>query len=201
MLRQDLQQRGIRDRRVLAAMGAVPRERFVPAGLVGEAYADHALPLGGGQTISQPFIVGLIAQALHLTAHETVLEVGAGSGYMAAVLARLANWVVAIEVRPDLAASASSRLDDLGLHHVDVHVGDGTAGWPEDAPFDAIVVSAAAPTVPASLLEQLAPGGRLVMPIGAPEGVQRLTLLLLRDGELQRQSLCRCKFVPLIGSN
>lgn len=201
MLDEHLTRRGIRDGRVLNAMATTPREMFVPEALREEAYADRALPIDRSQTISQPFIVGLVAQALRLSANETVLEVGVGSGYMAAVLAKLANWVVGVEVVPALAEAARERMRQLRIDHVDIHVGDGNLGYPDEAPFDAIVVSAAAPEVPPTLFEQLADNGRLVMPIGPSDDVQKLTLFAQQRGSLVQHVLCPCKFVPLIHSD
>lgn len=198
MIDEDLRRRNIRDPDVLAAMAAIPRERFVPAEYEVEAYADRALPIGRRQTISQPYIVALVAQSLRLTRHETVLEVGSGSGYLAAVLSQLANWVVGVELLPELAAQARTLLREMGIDHVDIQVGDGRRGWPPDAPFDAIVVSAAAPEVPVALQEQLSPGGRLVMPIGREHETQRLTLVRMREGRPQPEILCPCRFVPLL---
>ena len=199
MLDEHLTRRGIRDTRVLAAMAAIPRERFVPASLRDEAYADKALPIDQQQTISQPLIVGLIAQALKLSANETVLEVGVGSGYMAAVLAKLANWVIGVEIVPELARSAERRIRELAIDHVDIHVADGRLGYPDEAPFDAIIVSAAAAAVPDALMAQLADSGRLIMPIGDPNEVQKLTLFARRGGGVVEHVLCPCRFVPLVG--
>src|SRR5215213_7536285 len=169
MVERQLRRRGIEDERVLAAMGAVPREAFVPPRLRRRAYADSALPIGEGQTISQPWIVAAICQALRLEGGERVLEVGTGSGYSAAVLSRLAGEVVGVELQPVLADGARRTLAELGVGNVEVVVGDGGAGLPERAPFDAIAVHAAAPAVPRELLDQLADGGRLVAPVAAGE--------------------------------
>lgn len=198
MLREQLEARGIRDRRVLEAMALVPRHDFVPEPALADAYADRALAIGYGQTISQPYMVGLTAQALALAPDETVLEVGVGSGYMAAVLARLCNWVVGVELVPELAAEARERLAALGIDHVEVHLGDGSQGWLAEAPYDAIVVSAAAPEVPRPLIAQLAPAGRLIMPIGRADQTQELTLLRRQAGHWRAEPLCPCRFVPLI---
>jgi protein-L-isoaspartate(D-aspartate) O-methyltransferase len=198
MVERQLWRRGIADERVLAAMAAVPREAFVPWGLRHQAYADSALPIGDGQTISQPWIVATICQALELRGDERVLEVGTGSGYSAAVLAELAAEVISVERHPELAEGARQTLDRLGVAAVEVVVGDGSRGLPARAPFDAIAVHAAAPAPPPALLDQLAEGGRLVVPITAGE-VETLTLLRRRGEQLEAVSLGPCRFVPLIG--
>ncbi len=198
MVERQLRARGIEDERVLAAMAAVPREAFVPAPRRSRAYADSALPIGAEQTISQPWIVAAICQALALRGSERVLEVGTGSGYSAAVLARLAAEVVSVERHEELALAAREALAALGVDNVEVLVGDGSRGLPERAPFEAIAVHAAAPTPPPALLAQLADGGRMVVPVAAGS-VERLTLLR-RDGErLRSTDLGPCRFVPLIG--
>lgn len=198
MVETQLIARGIRDRAVLAAMGSVPREAFVPDGLAGEAYADGPLPIGEGQTISQPYIVALMIAALGLRPGGRVLEVGAGCGYAAAVLARMGAAVFAIERHARLAEAARTRLAALGLGGAVLRVGDGHAGWPEAAPFQAILVSAAGPDVPGALADQLGPGGRLVLPVGPPGG-QRLLLLTRRGPErFERTDLGPVSFVPLL---
>jgi protein-L-isoaspartate(D-aspartate) O-methyltransferase len=198
MVERQLRRRGIGDERVLAAMREVPREEFVPEAQRRRAYADSALPIGSGQTISQPWIVAAICQALELRGTERVLEVGTGSGYSAAVLARLAAEVVTNERHAELAQEAAARLANLGITGVEVVVGDGSRGLPERAPFEAIAVHATAPEPPASLLEQLTPDGRLVVPI-ASRGADMLTLFRRHDGELQTVIIGPCRFVPLIG--
>ena len=201
MVERDIAGRGITDARVLAAMRAVPREHFVHANLRQRAFDDRPLPIGNAQTISQPYIVALMAQALQLQGDEHVLEIGTGSGYGAAVLARLCRHVDTVERISDLADRARQQLADLGVTNVDVHGGDGTLGWPAAAPFDAIVVTAGGPSVPPALQAQLAPGGRLVMPVGAQHGGQDL-LRLTRSGgdDFRTESLCGVAFVPLLGA-
>jgi protein-L-isoaspartate(D-aspartate) O-methyltransferase len=200
MVARQLEDRGIGDARVLAAMREVPRHRFVSDDLADSAYADRALPIGGGQTISQPYVVALMLEALAARAEDRALEVGAGSGYAAAVLARLVREVVAIERDPELALQAASRLAGLGITNVSVHAGDGTLGWPAQAPYDVILVSAGGPRVPPALEAQLAPGGRLVMPVGARSGQSLLRLSRGSDGELSREDLGEVQFVPLVGA-
>lgn len=198
MVERQLRRRGISDERVLAAMGEVPRHEFVPERQRGRAYADSALPIGEGQTISQPWIVAAICQALALDGSERVLEVGSGSGYSAAVLARLAAEVIGIERHRSLAAEAGRVLDRLGVTNVRLLVGDGSRGLPERAPFEAIAVHATAPAPPRTLMTQLADGGRLVVPI-AGEGADLLTVFSRQGGELRREEIGPCRFVPLIG--
>jgi protein-L-isoaspartate(D-aspartate) O-methyltransferase len=198
MVERQLRARGIEDERVLGAMGWAPREHFVPARRRRQAYADSALPIGEEQTISQPWIVAAICQALELAGEETVLEVGTGSGYSAYVLSLLAAEVISVERHPALADSAREALADLGAENVRVLVGDGSLGVPGRAPFASIAVHAAAPAAPPPLLAQLADGGRLVIPIAA-EGSDTLTLLRRRGAELETLSLGPCRFVPLIG--
>lgn len=203
MVERDIAARGVRDARVLQAMRAVPRERFVPEHRLEEACADHPLPIGAGQTISQPYIVALMSEALQLSGGERVLEIGTGSGYAAAVLSRLAREVHTIERIPALAAQAQRMLAELQVANVQVHVGDGSLGWPAAAPYDAIVVTAAGPRIPAALREQLAPLGRLVMPVGRHHGAQELLRLTRArdDGEDDRiDALCSVAFVPLLGA-
>ncbi len=192
--------RGIRDERLLAAMRRVPRERFVAAGMVALACEDTPLPIGEGQTISQPYIVALMADLLDLGAQDRVLEIGTGSGYAAAVLAELAREVYTVERHASLARTAAERLQTLGYGSVHVRCGDGTLGWPEHAPYDAILVTAGAPDIPGALLEQLAVGGRLVIPVGEREREQ--TLVRVRRTEedcYEREDLGGVRFVPLVG--
>jgi protein-L-isoaspartate(D-aspartate) O-methyltransferase len=197
MVRTQLEARGIRDARVLRACREVERHLFVPEKLRAVAYADRPLPIGEDQTISQPYIVALMSESLRLQGDEKVLEVGTGSGYQAAILARLAKQVYSVEILPGLAESATRRLRDLGFDNVQVRAGDGYRGWPEAAPFDAIVVTCAPDDIPQPLLDQLAEGGRLVIPVG--EVVQELVLVEKVHGELQRTSLAPVRFVPMTG--
>jgi protein-L-isoaspartate(D-aspartate) O-methyltransferase len=191
--------RGIRDARVLDAMRRVPRHVFVEPGTQGLAYADRALPIGGGQTISQPYMVAAMTEALRLQGTERVLEVGTGSGYQAAILAELARDVVTIERYADLADAARARLAALGYHNVRVIVGDGSLGSEADAPYEGILVAAASPRIPASLKRQLADGGRLVIPIGPPD--QQFLTVVHREGAVFTQSIGDgCVFVPLVGA-
>jgi protein-L-isoaspartate(D-aspartate) O-methyltransferase len=198
MVERQLRRREIDDERVLAAMGDVPRELFVPPGLRRRAYADSALPIGEGQTISQPWIVAAICQALKLGGEERVLEVGTGSGYSAAVLARLAREVVGIELHPLLADSSRRAVAELGAENVEVIVGDGSRGLPKRAPFDAIAVHAAAPAPPRALLDQLEEGGRLVAPIASGEA-DILTVFRRDGGRFASEEIGPCRFVPLLG--
>jgi protein-L-isoaspartate(D-aspartate) O-methyltransferase len=198
MVERQLRRRGIGDERVLAAMGEVPRERFVSERFRGRAYADSALPIGEGQTISQPWIVAAICQALALRGKERVLEIGSGSGYSTAVLSQLAAEVVGIERLESLAGEARRALDALGIENVELLVGDGSRGLPERAPFEAIAVHATAPAPPRTLLSRLADGGRLVVPIAA-ERADLLTVFERRGDELRREEIGPCRFVPLIG--
>ncbi len=199
MVLQQLAERGIQDIRVLEAMGEVPRERFVAGDVRHLAYEDCALPIAEGQTISQPYMVAAMCEALQLRGPETVLEIGTGSGYAAAVLSRLARRVVSIERHPALAERAAALLRDLGYTNVEVHLGDGSRGWSAAAPYDAITVAAGAPTVPDALTAQLRDGGRLLIPVGEPR--QQVLLRLTRNGHrLFKEELMPCVFVPLIGA-
>ncbi len=198
MVARQLKARDITDPRVLAAMGKVPRHLFVPPDLAPLAYGDHPLPIGSGQTISQPYIVALMSQWAAVKPGDRVLEVGTGSGYQAAVLAELTDQVFTMELLPELAQPAAARLKTLGYHQVRVQTGDGYRGWPEEAPFDAILVTAAAPQVPPALTEQLKEGGRLVIPLGEPGGNQTLVRLRKVKGELKEEERLPVRFVPLV---
>jgi protein-L-isoaspartate(D-aspartate) O-methyltransferase len=198
MVAEQLEGRDIVDERVLAAMARVPRELFVPERLRPRAYDDAALPIGGGQTISQPYMVARICEALALTGRERVLDVGTGSGYQAAVLAELAAEVVTIERVPELAERARENLASAGYDRVEVRVGDGTLGVPDRAPFGAIAVAAAAPELPRTLYEQLEPRGRLVVPIGGRRGQRLEVIVRSPEGPAVIRSV-PCRFVPLVG--
>jgi protein-L-isoaspartate(D-aspartate) O-methyltransferase len=199
MVEHQLRRRGISDERVLEAMLRVPREFFVPPDLRGLAYEDGALPIGYGQTISQPYIVGVICSLLSLEGMEHVLDVGTGSGYQAAVLAELAAEVITIERIPELVERARTALAEAGYEDVDVRLGDGSLGLPEEAPFDAIAVAAAAPTVPDRLYGQLVEEGRLVLPKGSRLGQDLVLVVRTEDGPVERTSV-PCRFVPLLGA-
>ncbi len=198
MVNEQLTGRGIDDVKVLEAFRSVPRHKFVPDGCVQEAYEDHPLPIGEGQTISQPYIVALMTQALELKGDEKVLEVGTGSGYQAAILAGLVKEVYTIEKEESLLRKAETVLEEEGCNNISFKCGDGTLGWKEKSPFDAIIVTAAAPHVPESLKEQLADGGRLVIPVGDLFS-QMLTVIEKRGNDYLTNNLCGCMFVPLIG--
>jgi protein-L-isoaspartate(D-aspartate) O-methyltransferase len=199
MVDEQLRSRGIADERVLAAMGRLPREVFVPEAVRDRAYDDAALPIGGDQTISQPYMVARICEALAVRPGVRVLDVGTGSGYQAAVLAALADEVHTIERLPALAERATGALDRAGCRNVHVHVGDGSLGLPEHAPFGAIAVAAAAPEVPASLYDQLAPSGRLVVPVGGRGGQELQLVVRSPEGPALLRSVA-CRFVPLVGA-
>jgi protein-L-isoaspartate(D-aspartate) O-methyltransferase len=198
MVEKQLRRRGIEDAAVLAAMLAVPRHEFVPKELRSRAYEDLPLPIGSGQTISQPYIVAAMTLALRLQPTDRALEIGTGLGYQAAILSRLAKEVFTIERQPDLASAASERLASLGYLNVHVHCGDGTLGLPEFAPFDAVLVAAAAPAAPQPLLAQLAEGGRMIIPVGDADN-QELRLIEKRAGKFSARTLEGCRFVPLVG--
>lgn len=200
MVAVQLRARGIRDERVLAAMARVPRHEFVAQEYYEQAYEDHPVPIGEGQTLSQPFIVALMLEALSLAGPETVLEVGTGSGYQAALLAELVRMVYTVERHESLARSAEDVLGRLGYSNIRVLVRDGSQGLPEHAPFDAIVVSAAAPRIPQALFEQLREGGRMIVPVG-PAQAQELLLVGKQEGRSMISNLEGCRFVPLIGEH
>jgi protein-L-isoaspartate(D-aspartate) O-methyltransferase len=198
MVEAQLRRRGITDDAVLQAMECVPRHCFVAADCRGRAYDDEPLPIGHGQTISQPYIVAAMSAALRLSGQERVLEIGTGCGYQAAVLSSLAKEVFTIESVPELAREAGERLARLGYTNVHVHAGDGTLGLPGHAPFEAILVAAAAPQIPQPLLEQLADGGRMIIPVGGVE--QQELQIVTRDGDaFPSRTLDACRFVPLLG--
>lgn len=197
MIVHQLRARGITSARVLAAMREIPRHEFVPEPLKDAAYDDRALPIDCEQTISQPYIVGLMTQALELNGTERVLEIGTGSGYQTAVLSRLAAEVYSIERHAELSRQAQEVLSRLGCNNVHLRVGDGSRGWPEEAPFDRIIVTAAAAQCPEELLEQLADPGRLVIPIGPPHQ-QNLVAIVRHGGKDYQFTLCPCRFVPLV---
>jgi protein-L-isoaspartate(D-aspartate) O-methyltransferase len=197
MVAAQIEARGVRDPRTLAAMRKIPRHLFVPPDLAGEAYADSPLPIGQGQTISQPYIVAFMTEALGLRGGETVLEVGTGSGYQAAVLAEIAARVYTIEIVAPLAEEARERLARLGHRNVEVRAGDGYQGWPEKAPFDAVIVTAAAPRVPEPLKQQLKDGGRLVIPVG--EEYQELMVITRRGNAYAENRVLPVRFVPMTG--
>lgn len=190
---------GIKDERVLAAMREIPRHLFVPEALQSRAYGDHALPIEGGQTISQPCIVARMTELLDLKERSRVLEIGAGSGYQTAVLARLSGQVYSIERIAELARAAQTRIRHLGIYNATVKCFDGTLGWNAHAPYDAILVAASGPTVPEPLLAQLKTGGRLVMPVGRSQNDQRLILITRTEAGYEREDRGPCTFVPLIG--
>ncbi len=197
MVASQIISRGVRDPKTLAALREVPRHLFVPARLAKQAYEDHPLPIGHGQTISQPYIVAFMTEALGLKGGETVLEVGAGSGYQSAVLSRIASKVFGIEIVEALALEAKERIASLGYANVEIRAGDGYLGWPEHAPSDAILVAAAAPRVPEPLKQQLKDGGRLIVPVG--EYVQELIIVTRRGAAFEQRNVLAVQFVPMTG--
>jgi protein-L-isoaspartate(D-aspartate) O-methyltransferase len=200
MVREQLVPRGIHDPRVLAAMGKVPRHLFVEEPLWGEAYNDYPMPIGERQTISQPYIVALMTQALGLQGHEKILEIGTGSGYQTAILAELAYKVYSIERIRSLFQRARRILDQLKYFNVVIKVSDGTQGWPEEAPFDALIITAASPDIPEPLLEQLAPNGRMIIPVGDRYS-QTLKRITKTETGFEEEDLCGVRFVSLIGEH
>ncbi len=197
MVREQIMHRGITDSLVVSSMLQVPRHMFVPERLVNTAYVDSPLPIGEDQTISQPYIVAVMTRALGLSGGEAVLEVGTGSGYQAAVLANIADSVYTIEIIPELARRAEATLDSLGYHNVVVRTGDGYDGWPQKAPFDGVIVTAAAPRIPSKLVEQLKTGGRLVIPLG--DFMQHLSIYRKEEDGLQLLESTSVRFVPMTG--
>lgn len=199
MLTQQIEARGIHTPAVLNAMRTVPRHLFVPPSLAFEAYADHALPIGAGQTISQPAIVALMTDLLEANRSDRVLEIGTGSGYQAAVLSVMAAQVYTIEILPMLGREAAKRLKDLGYTNVEVRIGNGYLGWPEHAPFDRIIITAAPPEIPKALIDQLKPGGKLVAPVGPAVGEQQLVVVdKSRSGRISQRKVIPVAFVPMI---
>jgi protein-L-isoaspartate(D-aspartate) O-methyltransferase len=200
MVRGQLAGRDIKDKLVLDAMARVPRHRFVLPGDEVQAYGDHPLPIGQGQTISQPYIVALMTQLAGVKPSDRVLDIGTGSGYQAAVLAEMGAEVASIEIVPELAEQAAKRLKELKYDNVTVRAGDGYRGWPERAPFKAIILAAAAPKIPEPLIEQLAPGGKLVVPVGPEGGLQQLLVITKNaDGTTKRETIAPVAFVPMTG--
>ena len=198
MVTEQLIRRGISDKAVLDVFSKVERDRFIPEELKVSAYADYPVPIGEGQTISQPFIVALMTESLGLAGTERVLEIGSGSGYQTAVLAELAREVYSIERFDGLGGRAKGVLDELGYRNIKIKIGDGTLGWPQEAPFDRIIITAASPRIPPPLSEQLKEGGRMVLPLGESFS-QVLTLVGKVDGKLNSKDICGCVFVPLVG--
>ncbi len=199
MVEQDIEARGIKDALVLKAMRKVQRHLFVEQSLWPKAYNDHPLPIGDGQTISQPYVVALMTEALALRGDERVLEVGTGSGYQAAILAEIVKEVFTIEIRPEIYTKTRDRLQKLGYKNIHLKQGDGYLGWPEYAPFDAIIVTASANHIAPPLLAQLKEGGRLIMPLGSTTFYQNLTLVTKRLGKVEVKELGAVAFVPLVG--
>ena len=196
MVKEQILDRGISDRATLSAMKKVPRHLFVPADVIAEAYDDNPLPIGYGQTISQPYIVAYMTEVSRPTAKKKVLEVGTGSGYQAAIIAEITDTVYTIEIIPELAKEASDRFKKLGYKNIIARYGDGYKGWPEHSPFDIIIVTAAAEKIPQPLLDQLAENGRLVIPVGGPFEVQELILAVKKNGKTESKRLTYVRFVP-----
>jgi len=197
MVRRQIADRGVKDPAVLKAMRSVPRHLFVPSHLTSEAYEDHPLPIGFGQTISQPFIVALMTELVKPQSRHKVLEIGTGSGYQAAVLAEVVQKVLTVEIIPELGIAARQRLKEMGYKNVFVRLADGYNGWPEEAPFDAIIVTAAADHIPPPLIAQLKDGGKMVIPVGNPFLVQNLVLVEKRQDKVTTQNILPVRFVPL----
>ena len=199
MVRDQIEARGIKDKRLLNVMRKIPRHLFVEEALRDQAYNDYPLPIGEGQTISQPYIVALMTEALELKGQEKVLEIGTGCGYQTAILAELAQSVFTIERIPTLMQRAKAILDSLGYFNVAYKTGNGTLGWPEVAPFQGIIVTAAAPEIPQPYVEQLEPGGKMVIPLGDKFSQVLYKIIKLPDGRIKKEYLCGCRFVPLVG--
>jgi protein-L-isoaspartate(D-aspartate) O-methyltransferase len=199
MVKTQIEARGITDKRVLEAMSTIPRDKFVDPSLASRAYEDNPLPIGEGQTISQPYVVALMTQALQLKPTDKVLEIGTGSGYQAAVLAEMVRKVYTMEIRERLADSSRKLLKRLGYGNVDVKYADGYFGWEEHAPFDAIIITASANHIPAPLIKQLKEGGRLIIPLGSTRFTQTLTLATKRRGKLDAEMMGGVRFVPMTG--
>lgn len=199
MVSEQLVPGGVHDSRVLEVMGAIPRHAFVSSGMEDQAYLDRPLPIGLGQTISQPLIVAMMTEALALGGTERVLEIGTGSGYQAAVLAELADLVYTVERMRDLSIRARKALYRLGYDNIRLRIGDGTLGWPEEAPFDRIIVTAGAPAIPETLMEQLGDGGRLIIPVGGQD-IQQLDLITRQGDAFHTRSITACRFVKLVGT-
>lgn len=198
MVEEQIASRGIENKRLLDAFYKIERHKFVPAGLVNSAYADFPVPIGEGQTISQPYIVAVMTECLGLSGIEKVLEIGTGSGYQTAILAELAKEIYSIERFEALSKRAQSLLNELGYKNIRMRIGDGTLGWPEEAPFERIIITAACAKVPQPLIEQLKDGGKLILPLGEAYS-QALTLVEKKDNELEYKNICSCVFVPLVG--
>ncbi len=199
MVREQIAMRGVTDQRVLEAMGEVPREQFVLEEMRGRSYSDRPLPIGYDQTISQPFVVAFMTEKLQLKPIDRVLEIGTGSGYQAAILGELVAQVYSIEIVEPLGKRAATTLERLGYRNVHVRIGDGYKGWPEHAPYDAVIVTCAPDHVPLPLIEQTKEGGRIIIPVGSAGGVQELYLLEKKNGELKRRSVLPVRFVPMTG--
>lgn len=198
MVQEQIAARGIHDQRLLKVMQEIPRHLFVDEALMSQAYNDHPLSIGEGQTISQPYMVALMTDALGLTGREKVLEIGTGSGYQTAILARLCDWVYSVERILELSRRAQRVLEKIGIFNVNLVVGDGSKGWPAEAPYDAIIVTAGGPSLPRPLLEQLAEGGRLVVPVGG-RSLQTLYRVTRRGSQFVEEDLGGCRFVDLVG--
>ena len=199
MVKTQIESRGITDKRLLKAFVSVERHRFVDSSLYSEAYNDYPLPIGEGQTISQPYIVALMTELLKLESHDKVLEIGTGSGYQAAILAELADSVFTIEIVETLGRSAEKRLRELGYKNIFVRIGDGYRGWPEKAPFDGVIVTCAPDKIPQPLLDQLAEGGRMVIPVG--DYYQELVLVTKKNGKITKENVAPVRFVPMTGES